>query len=331
MIGRRSFLAAGTAAFGAAAIAPADAAATTVTTQLQWIKDVQNAGWWVADANGYFRAAALTSNVLAGGPSLSSVEAIVAAGRADVGFDQLEKIIDANNQGEDFIVFGALYQRDPAGLLSLPAHPVRSARDILDKRIGLQQGAKIYIDAIMRVNHLPTTYSEVVVGFDPEPLVQGACDAYLCFVTNQPLALAARHIPTVTATFDQLGYDTYTDCLFCTRDYLTKNRDTLVRYTRALQRGWAANARDPALGAHLAAATYGAALGLDESRQLAVNRAQIPLMESAATRAHGRMWIDVQRISGPIYTSLRATGRSTLPPVDRLVDTSILRDASRAR
>ena len=326
MIDRRWFIAGSVAAFGTATSAAR--AATTVTTQLQWIKDVQNAGWWVADANGYFRNEGLASTVLAGGPNLASVEAVVAAGRADIGFDQFEKIIDANNQGEDFVVFGALYQRDPAGLLSLPAHPVRSAHDILNKRIGLQQGAKIYIDAIMRVNHLAPTYTEVVVGFDPEPLVQGACDAYLCFVTNQPLTLAARNIPTVTATFDQLGYNTYTDALFCTREYLVKNRDTLVRYVRALQRGWAANASNPALGAHLAATVYGVALGLDETQQLAINHAQIPLMQSTATRAHGPMWIDTQRVTGPIYTTLRATGRRKLPPVEQLIDTSILREAA---
>jgi ABC-type nitrate/sulfonate/bicarbonate transport system substrate-binding protein len=311
MIDRRLFLASASAAaaLGAAASAPARAA-VTVTTQLQWIKDVQNAAWWVADANGYFRDAGIDSNVLAGGPNLASAEAVVAAGRADVGFDQLEKIIDANNEGEDFVVFGALYQQDPAALLSLPKNPVRSAHDILGKRLGLQQGARLYIDAIMKVNHLPPNYSEIVVGFDPEPLVEGACDAYLCFITNQPLTLAARNVPYVTATFDQLGYETYTDALFCTRDYLSKNRDTLVRYVHALQRGWATNAHDPVLAAHLAVTVYGAALGLDEKQQIGVNRAQIPLMENAATRANGR---------------------TKLPPVDRLIDTSILRDAAKLR
>jgi ABC-type nitrate/sulfonate/bicarbonate transport system substrate-binding protein len=328
MIDRRLFLAGSSAAvLGAAGGAPARAA-DTVTTQLQWIKDVQNAGWWVADANGYFRDAGIEATMLAGGPNLASVEAIVAAGRADIGIDQLERVIDANNQGEDFVIFAALYQQDPAALLSLPKNPVRSAHDILGKRIGLQQGAQLYIDAIMKVNHLPPTYTDVVVGFDPQPLVEGACDAYLCFVTNQPLTLASRGIPAITATFDQLGYETYSDALFCTRDYLKKNRATLVRFVRALQRGWAANAQNPALAAHLATTVYGASLGLDEKQQLAVNRAQIPLMESAATRAHGRMWIDTARVTGPIYTTLRATGRTKLPPVDQLIDMSVLRDAT---
>jgi ABC-type nitrate/sulfonate/bicarbonate transport system substrate-binding protein len=330
MIQRRHFLAgAAASAFAGAALRPARAA-TTITTQLQWIKDVQNAGWWIADSNGYFRDEGLASEELAGGPNLASVAAIVAAGRADVGIGELENVLDANAAGEDFVVFAALYQTDPAALLSLPAHPVRSARDIVGKRIGLQQGGHAFIDAILRVNHLPVTYTEVVVGFDPAPLVEGACDAYLCFATNQPLTLAARHIPSVTTGFAQLGYHTCTDVLFCTREYLAKNRPTLVHYARALQRAWAANARGPELAARLATTVYGTALGLDLKQQIALNRAQIPLMESAQTRAHGRMWIDPAYVAGPVYTTMRATGRTKLPPVERIIDTSILRDAGTA-
>ena len=327
---RHEFITAGATSLLLAAKASPARAAATVTTQIQWVKDVQNAGWWVADANGYFRDAGITSNVLAGGPSLASVEAVVAAGRADVGMDNFERVLDANAAGSDFVVFAALYQQNPAGLLSLPAKPVRTARDIIGKRIGLQQGGNVYLDAILAVNHLPKTYTEVVVGSDPAPLVEGACDAFLSFVTNEPLTLAARGIPTVTVTFDQLGYVSYADCLFCTRDYLKANRATLVAYLHALQRGWVENAAHAALAPKLVVTNYGSGLGLDEKQQLAVNHAQIPLMQSAQTRAHGAMWIDRSRIAGPVYATMRATGRTKLPAIDRIVDFTILRDAARA-
>lgn len=329
---RRSDLLTGAAAtLGLAATAqPVRAETATVTMQLQWIKDSQNAGWWIADAEGYFRAQGIESVVLAGGPNLSSGEAVVAAGRADVGFDQLERVIDANAAGSDLVVIGALYQKSPSALLSLPAHPIHTARDLLGKRIGLQQGGKVFIDAIMTVNHLPLQYTEVVVGSTADPLVEGACDAYLCFITNQPVQLAERGIASVTATFDQLGYATYAGCLFVRRDYLKENRPALVRYVRALQHGWLTSTRDPALAAHLTVTNYGAGLGLDERKELATARAQIPLLVSDETRAHGMLWIDKARVAGPIYTTLRATGRTNLPPVDRLIDTSILIDAFRS-
>lgn len=328
---RANFLngAAAVAALGLAGAAP-EAAPETVTTQLLWIKNVEAAGLWVADASGYFRAAGIRSDVLAGGPAIASIEALVVSGRADVGIDQIERIVDAIGAGADLVIVGAVFQQSPAGLLSLAAHPIRTARDIIGKRIGLQQGARVYIEGLLSVNHLPHDFTEVVVGFDPQPLVQGACDAYLCFVTNQPLILAAQRVPYVVVTFEQLGLVNYGECLFCTRDYLRTHRDTLVRYVRALQRGWLENARDPTLAARLASRTYGATLGLDEQQQVAENRAQIPLTQSRATRERGLLAIDKKRVSGPIYASLRATGRTNLPAVDGLIDVTIVRDATAA-
>lgn len=328
---KRNVFLSGAAATGLSlGVAAAAASPETVTTQLLWIKNVESAGLWIADANGYFRSAGIDAQMLAGGPGMSSVEAVVAAGRADVGIDQIEHIVDAVNAGTDLVIIGAIFQRSPAGLVSLPAHPIRTAHDILGKRIGLQQGARLYIDGILKLNKLPLEYTEVVVGFDPAPLVEGACDGYLCFITNQPLTLAAQHVPYTVVTFEQLGMQNYGECLFCTRDYLRTHRATLVRYLGALQRGWTDNARDPAVAAKLATQTYGATLGLDLTQQIAENRAQIPLTQSAQTRQHGVLWIDKARMRGPIYDSLRATGRTQLPDVDRFVDDSLLRDASAA-
>jgi ABC-type nitrate/sulfonate/bicarbonate transport system substrate-binding protein len=311
-------------------VAPARAA-VDVTTQFLWVKNVEYAGFFMADADGLFRNEGIAPNFLAGGPNLASVEAIVAGGRADVGVDEFEKVVDAVEHGADFVVFGAIYQRSVAGLLSLPKNPIRTAADILDKRIGLQQGAKIFIDGILRVNKLPPRYTEVPVGFDPDPLLQGACDGYLCYVTSQPLLLAERKIPYVLAGFEQLGYSVYGGTLFCRRDYFEKNRDTLVRYTRALVRGWRANGRDPERGAALAVNTYGAALGLDLPQQIAQNKAQLPFLESPQTERHGLLWISKDEVAGPIYRTLRATGRTALPDPARFIDETIVRDARAGR
>jgi ABC-type nitrate/sulfonate/bicarbonate transport system substrate-binding protein len=65
---RSELLAAGAAALGMASTVLPARASTTVTTQLQWIKDSQNAGWFVADADGYFRAAGIESTPMRRAP-----------------------------------------------------------------------------------------------------------------------------------------------------------------------------------------------------------------------------------------------------------------------
>ena len=51
------------------------------------------------------------------------------------------------------------------------------------------------LQALFRVNRLKEDYTMVPVGFSPEPLLEGAGDAYFCFVTNQPQTLAHGHAP----------------------------------------------------------------------------------------------------------------------------------------
>lgn len=321
---RRHFLAAaaGLGALGAAA------PPTPIATQFLWIKNVEYAGFFVADAQGYYRQAGIAPTFFAGGPNLASVEAVVAAGRADVGIDDIKEITDGIAQGADFVVFGAIYQHGVGGILSLPHAPVRTAGDLVGKRIGVQQGGKTYIDAILTINNLPLRYTEIPVGFDPDPLVAGACDAYLCYITNQPLMLAQRHVPYVIVSLDALGFPLYSGCLFATRAGLARNRPALVRYLRATARGWALNIREPALGARLAVTEYGASLGLDLQQQTLQNAAQTPLMISDLTRRNGGpLWVSTAEIRGGVYHALRAAGRRNLPDVDRLVDLSLLREA----
>jgi ABC-type nitrate/sulfonate/bicarbonate transport system substrate-binding protein len=327
---RVRFLASAAAAGGCAAAfgARASAAAATVTTQLLWVEDVEYAGWWLADAQGEFARAGITSNVLAGGPNLASVEAIVASGRADVGVDEFEKVVDAVTRGTDLIVVGAAYQTGLAGFLSLPKNPVRRAADLVGKRIGLAPRDHDYVAGVLRLNHLPATFTEVPVGFDPQALVEGACDAYLCYVTAQPLVLRRQNIPYVLATFADMGYATYADTIFCTRAWAEQNRDLLVGYLRALGAGWLTNARDPAVAAKLAVTRYGSGLGLDLQQQIEQNQVQIPYTQSALTRRYGPLWLSESSIATRVYATLRATGRSQLPDLRRLVDLSYLRAAN---
>lgn len=322
---RRQFI----AASAAAALTPSVAtAAEPVTKQFLWIKNVEYAGFFIADARGYYRDTGVTPTFLAGGPNLPSVEAVVVAGRADVGFNDIEKVTDAIAQGADLIVLGAVYHHGMGGILSLPHEPVRKAADLLDKRVGFPAGAREYIDGVLTVNGLPLRYTAVPVGFGPEPLVEGACDAYLCYLTNQPLTLAAQHVPYVVISLDDLKFPVYAGCLYATRDTVQRRRDALVRYLHATARGWAENARDPVLGATLAVNTYGASLGLDLQEQIAQNRAQVPLTQRAITRRRGGpLWVATDQVEHGVYRALRAAGHAKLPPVKQLIDLSLLDEA----
>jgi ABC-type nitrate/sulfonate/bicarbonate transport system substrate-binding protein len=300
----------------------------TVSTQLNWIKTVDFAGFYIADSKGYYAQESIKAQLLPGGPNLQGVESIVAGGAADVGIATLlTSVIDGVTRGSDFVVFATVFQTSPLVLVSKPDKPVRSAKDLLGKRIGGPQGRQREIEAVFKINNLPANYTFVPVGYGPQPLTQGDVDVLSAYTTDVPLVLAKQGLQTIQVSYKDLGLPTYSNALFASRKYIDKQRDALIGYLRGTIKGWEMNAKDPTLGAHLAVEQYGTDLGLQLDDEVKKNEVQIPLTQSDLTKAKGLLWIDRDYISGPIYDGLRAAGRTMLPPVEKFVDTSLLAEA----
>lgn len=306
--------------------AGAQAEVQPVKVQFLWIKNVEFAGEWIADTDGTYKKEGVKPEFLSGGPNVDGV-AVVSAGGADIGLTGgFTELIDANAKGSEFVAFAAAFQKSPGGVLSLARKPVHKPEDLVGKKIGGQEGARRVLDAVLKLNNLPPNYEFVPVGFDPQPLIEGACEAYTCYVTNQPLVLAEKNIPHVAVTYTDLGFVSYGNVFFAKRSVLKAKRDAIVRYLRATIIGWEKNAKDPAIAAKLAVEKYGADLGLSLSQQILENKAQIALSESEVTKAKGLFWMDPDRITGPVYRSLTAAGRTNLPKMEDFVDLSILKD-----
>ena len=172
----------------------------------------------------------------------------------------------------------------------------------------------------------------VPVGFSPEPLLEGAGDAYFCFVTNQPQTLARMGLRQntdfiVTRLYD-LGYRVCASLLTIERGTLLHRRGEMVRFLGALLRGHAANRTDPAFGARLAVERYGADLGLDLEQQTTLNRLQIPLQTQPGVPIP--FWFSEEAFAGTMYAVARASGRPALPPPSELRDMSLLEEAYHA-
>ncbi len=194
---------------GAFALAPPSAPRDRIVTQFSWLPNVEYAGFFLAQQRGYFAHERIAHHVRPGGPRLAGVAAAVASGGADVGVDELDKVADAVRGGHDLVVLGAIYQRPVGGFLSLPRRPFVRAADLVGARVGLQSGGREYIEGILRLNALPLRYTPVAVGATPDALLAGACDVYLCYMTNQPLMLDERRIAYVARSLTDFGYFGY--------------------------------------------------------------------------------------------------------------------------
>jgi len=68
-------------------------------------------------------------------------------------------------------------------------------------------------------------------------------------------------------------------------------------------------------------------VGMDNSYQIYIHYAQVPLMESSLTETDGLFSMDYDSLVGPQWDALALTGIDPLPAADPMIDLSILDDA----
>jgi ABC-type nitrate/sulfonate/bicarbonate transport system substrate-binding protein len=297
---------------------------------LGWVPNVEYADLWVALEKGYFAQENVPIKVWPGGPNAPQPVIEVAARQAHVGEAEWLPLLDACLRGNDFVIIGSIFPVHPAGLMSLPRRPIRRPEDLPGTRFLVQgPSERTAIEAMFKLNHLPSDYQLVPVGFSPEALLNGAGDAYYCFITNQPLAFEDMGmrlgVDFFVTRLDQLGYKVPSTLLFVDRPTLHARRPELVGFLRARLHGRAGNELDPAYAAKLCVDKYGADLGLTYHHELRTNQLQLPLYQTPGSP--GPFWISEQDLTGNMYGAAIASGRTNLPDPKRLMDMSLLQEA----
>jgi ABC-type nitrate/sulfonate/bicarbonate transport system substrate-binding protein len=319
-----------TAACGGSSGSASDTVAgpTTIRFGMDWQHDVEWASWYLADHNGLFAKNGVKVKLVPGGANIPAASQLIAAGKVDVGVasDELQ-ILNANKQGGDFVLIGAMYQKSPYGLTWLSKTPITGPKDLVGKRIGGLQGEQPRLDAVFKANGLKPKYTFVPMSYDPEPLVKGDVDVITSYSTNQPIALGLQGVKTTAVTFSDFNLPAYGDVLFASRAYLKSHRAAVVGFLSGLREGVAANMADPAAGVKLTVDVYGKDAKLDAKLAAAENPAYIKLITSDYTKAHGLLAIDPTFMADKVFAGYKQAGESKLPKVSDFVDMSFLNAA----
>jgi ABC-type nitrate/sulfonate/bicarbonate transport system substrate-binding protein len=328
---RRRFLASGVAA---AAAAPwlsgcRSTDGRDLIVALGWVHNVEYADLFVAEARGYFAQEHCSVKVWPGGPNAPQPVIAVAARLAHMGDAEWLPLLDAVLRGNDFVIIGSIFPVHPGGLMSLAKRPVRTPADLPGTRFLVQgPSERTTIEATFKLNHLAADYQLIPVGYSPDALLNGAGDAYYCFITNQPIVFENLGLKRGTDFFvtrlDELGYKVPSTLLFVERQTLKHRRQELVGFLRARLRGKIDNEKDPAYAANLAVDRYGADLGLEFDHELRTNTLQLPLYQTPGSR--GPYWISDESLRKNMYGAAIASGRINLPDPSRIMDMTLLEE-----
>ena len=287
--------------------------------QLGWVKGIQFGGYLAALDLGYLAQEGLDVNFVAGGPG-TDYRTLVSSGRALVSESNVAGMIDGYLRGQPLIAFAAVMQRDPGAIMSAADRPIRTVHDMVGKTLGVPGSVRAQLlPLIRRAGIDPESVRLVPVGSDPALLASGQVDGYYSWSTTAVPALRKIGFEPHWLHVSDLGVPGYGQVLIARRDTFAQHRDLLVRYTRALIRGWSWVVEHPAEAAELITRKY-APPGTDRAEQRAQAEMMRDYIVTGDATTHGLLWIDPA-----VFERAVALGREAgSVPADAEVDVSRL-------
>lgn len=148
---------------------------------LDWKPDAKHALFREGMDRGAYAAAGIELELVE--PAAKSIEglALLSRGEAELSINYPHNLLLSSGQYPGLLSTGALVRRNPEGLLSLAASPVRAPADLVGKRVGIGPSpvSQGQFDVFCRENGLDRARLDVVVvGFDgEEQLLDGRIQA----------------------------------------------------------------------------------------------------------------------------------------------------------
>lgn len=255
------------------------ASMTNVSFALNWLTNTEFAGIWTAQQKGWWAAAGL--NVTARPYDFNTdPELLVGAGKYMFGFQDGASVIISRSRGIPVKAVWASVQQSPFAFITMPKSGIKTVKDFKGKRIGYQAHQLYVLEAML--NHEGMTLKDVkpvVVQFDPTVLLAGKVDAYLAFITNEPIALKLnKGLTTNIIPASDYGYDFYSDVLFTTDSVITSNPALVKKVVGVMQRGWLYSVAHPVEAAKIVVPK------LDKSDSLAQQTAEMQALAKLSAK-----------------------------------------------
>ncbi|MEO6747070.1 MAG: ABC transporter substrate-binding protein [Caldimonas sp.] len=211
---------------------------TKIDMQLGWLIGGNQIGEVVAKKQGYFEQENIDFSIQPGGPSIDGV-AVVASGRHDVGqVSSSPSLMLAVSQGLPIKCFAVGVQKHPYCFFSLKKKPIRSAQDMVGKKVGIQSTGIILLKALLAKNKIDEKAVTIIpIGADMTPLMTGQVDAVTGWLTNTS-ALKVLGAERVDMALWDTGVKLYALPYYATTKTLQSQGDVLAGFLRASAKGW---------------------------------------------------------------------------------------------
>jgi NitT/TauT family transport system substrate-binding protein len=224
------------------------AAKDSLTLQLKWVTQAQFAGYYVAEAQGFYDEEGLDVTILPGGPDVAPTQ-VIAGGGADVVIDWMPSALAAREKGLALVNIAQPFKSSGMMLTCRKDSGVASPADFAGKTLGVWFGGNEYpfLNWMNKLG-LATDGSEGGVtvlkqGFNVDPLLQGQAACVSTMTYNeywQVIDAGLKPEDLVVFKYEDEGVATLEDGLYVMEANLADPafEDKMVRFVRASMKGW---------------------------------------------------------------------------------------------
>ena len=270
-------------------------AADKVTVQLKWVPQAQFAGYYVAQAKGYYKEAGLDVTIKAGGPDISPVQ-VIAGNQADVVVNWMPDALAAREAGVPLVNIAQVFDKSGLMLTCKKASGVTTPKDFKGKTLGVWYGGNEYpfLSWMGKLGLKPDTDIKVLKqGFNVDPLLQNQAACISTMIYNeywQVIDAGVKESDLVTFFYEQQGVASLEDGLYVLESKL-KDPAFVARmgkFVKASLKGWNEAVKNPAEAAKIVVAADKSGSS-SEKVQLRQMQNIAKLISNANTKTMGRL------------------------------------------
>jgi NitT/TauT family transport system substrate-binding protein len=237
------------AAAGAALLAGSTSAfAEAVTIQLKWVTQAQFAGYYVAQAQGFYKEAGLDVTIKPGGPDIAPPQVIMGGG-ADVVIDWMPSALASREKGVPLVNIAQPFKRSGMELTCRKETGITKPEDFKGKTLGVWFSGNEYpfLSWMSQLGISTSGGADGVTvlkqGFNVDPLLQKQADCISTMTYNeywQVIEAGVKPEDLVVFKYEDQGVATLEDGLYVLEDKLKDPAfvTTMAKFVKASMKGW---------------------------------------------------------------------------------------------
>jgi len=209
-----------------------------VTFLPQWSPQAQFAGYYVAEAKGFYKRRGLAVTILRGGPEQPAGDQL-AAGQVDFGTLFLTEGIARRDQGTPLVNVGQIVQKSALMLVARKASGIRTPRDFNGRRVSVWEDFNLQPLAFFQRNNVDVTI--VPQGYTLNLFLMGGVDAASAMWYNEYYAILNSGIDADemnTFLLADHGLNFPEDGIYCREETLLRDPEMVRAFVQGSIEGW---------------------------------------------------------------------------------------------